>query len=103
MRFIIHYFLHLGFPIVLAFVFYRKEWIKVSLLFLSTMLVDLDHLWATPVYDLNRCSIGFHFLHQYGAITIYIVLLFLKKPFHFIGLGLLLHMLTDAVDCVLMI
>jgi len=92
----------LGFPIVIAFFFYRKEWIKVALWFLVTMLVDLDHLWATPIYDANRCSIGYHFLHQYGAIVFYGMLLFLKKPFRFLGLGLLMHMLTDAIDCMLM-
>ena len=32
---------------------------------MATMLVDLDHLFADPIYDPDRCSIGFHPLHQY--------------------------------------
>jgi len=92
----------LGFPILLAFVFYKKEWIKVAFIFLATMFIDLDHFWASRLYDPNRCSIGFHFLHQYEAIGLYFILLFLKKPFHYLGVGLLLHMFTDALDCLLM-
>ena len=63
------------------------------------MLVDLDHLLATPVFQADRCSIGFHPLHSYYAIAIYALLLFLKRPFSVIGLGLLMHMATDAIDC----
>ena len=29
----------------------------------ATMLVDLDHLLATPLYNPDRCSLGFHPLH----------------------------------------
>jgi hypothetical protein len=56
-----HYFLHLIFPGIIAFVFYRKDWKKVYLILLATMLVDLDHLLADPIFDPNRGSIGFHF------------------------------------------
>jgi hypothetical protein len=37
-----------------------------------TIIVDLDHLLADPIYDPNRCSIGFHPLHSYPAIVIYL-------------------------------
>jgi hypothetical protein len=40
----IHYFLHLGFPFVIAYLFFRKDWKKVYLILIATMLVDLDHL-----------------------------------------------------------
>ena len=35
------------------------------------MLVDLDHLLADPIYDPERCSIGFHPLHSIPAIVVY--------------------------------
>lgn len=64
------------------------------------MLVDLDHLLASPIFEANRCSINFHPLHSYYAIVVYVVLLFLKRPFRLIGIGLLMHMCTDLIDCV---
>ena len=72
---------------------------RVYLIFIATMLVDLDHLLAEPIYDPNRCSINFHPLHTYWAMGVYVLLLFLRKPFRLIGLGLLMHMLADWVDC----
>ncbi|MCF2874359.1 MULTISPECIES: DUF6122 family protein [unclassified Tenacibaculum] len=102
MQTFIHYFLHFGFPFILAYVFFRKEWKKVSLILLATMLVDLDHLLATPIFAPNRCSINFHPLHTYYAMIVYVLLLFFKKPFNIIGIGLLLHMLTDYIDCLFM-
>ena len=98
----VHYFLHIVFPIFFAFIFYKKEWKKVYLLLLSTMLVDLDHLLATPIFDPNRCSIGFHPLHSYYAIIIYLLgLFFLKGNYEIIAIGLLFHMFTDWQDCYL--
>jgi len=102
MQTFIHYFLHLGFPIILALVFFRKEWKKVYLLFLATMLVDLDHLFAQPIFEAHRCSIQFHYLHTYYAIAVYLLLLFFRKPFNIIAIGLLFHMLTDFIDCMIM-
>ena len=102
MRPLLHYSLHFILPLAMALFFYRKEWKKAYLIFLATMLVDLDHIFADPLFDPNRCSIDFHPLHSYYAMGVYLLLLFLKKPFHLIGLGLLMHMLADAVDCLLM-
>lgn len=102
MQTFIHYFLHFGFPVLIAFFFFRKDWKKVAVILLATMLVDLDHLLASPIFDSNRCSFGFHILHSYYAIGFYIVLLFLKRPYNIIGLGLLLHILTDFIDCLFM-
>lgn len=97
-RFIIHYGLHLIFPIILAKVLFKKKWKKVSLILIGTMLIDLDHLLATPLYDSNRCSIGFHPLHSYWATVAYLTLFILPKT-RVIGLGCLLHIATDYVDC----
>ena len=97
----IHYSLHFVSPLLIAFVFFRKDWKKVYLIMLSTMIVDLDHLVANPIYQADRCSINFHPLHTYYAIAVYIIMIFLRKPFNIIGLGLLLHMLTDLIDCLI--
>ena len=97
----IHYFLHLGFPLILALVFARKDWKRVYLLLLATMLIDLDHLLADPIFDPNRCSIGFHPLHRLPAVVLYVILLFLGKVPRIIGIGLLLHIMTDMLDCYL--
>lgn len=94
----IHYFLHLVFPLVIAFIFFRKKVWSTYGIFLLTMLVDADHLLATPVYDANRCSIGFHPLHSYWAIAIYVILLFPAKT-RVIAIGLLMHMMADGIDC----
>ena len=65
---------------------------------MSTMLVDLDHLLANPLYDPNRCSIGFHPLHQFIPISFYGLMLLHRKT-RLIGLGLVIHMLLDLSDC----
>ena len=56
----------------------------------STMLVDLDHVFARPIFDPHRCSIGFHPLHSYVAIGIYVLGLFHRKT-RLLSLGLILH------------
>lgn len=102
METLIHYFFHLAFPLFLSWIFFKKEWKKVYVILLSTMLVDIDHLFATPIFQANRCSIQFHPLHSYYAVVAYIILLFFKKPLNIIGFGLLLHIATDLLDCLLM-
>ncbi len=62
------------------------------------MLVDLDHLVATPMFDPCRCSIGFHPLHSYYAIVVYALMLLHPKT-RLVGIGLLFHMFTDGIDC----
>jgi hypothetical protein len=66
-----------------------------------TMLVDIDHLLATPIYDPLRCSIGFHPLHRLLPILVYCVLSVVPKTawIRWLGLGLVLHMLLDSMDC----
>ncbi len=65
---------------------------------LITMAVDLDHLLADPIFDPDRCSIGFHPLHTIWAIGLYFILFIFPKS-RIVGLGLLLHMATDYQDC----
>lgn len=98
LRNIQHYGLHLLFPGFLAFLFYKNNWKRVWLVLTATMLVDLDHLLANPIFDSDRCSIGFHPLHTTYAIVVYFLFLWHPKT-RIIGVGLLLHMLTDFLDC----
>jgi len=100
-QFFIHYSLHFAFPLLVAFIFFRKDWKKVYLIMLSTMMVDIDHLLANPIYQADRCSINFHPLHTYYAVAVYIIMIFFRNPFNIIGIGLLLHMLTDLIDCLI--
>ncbi len=66
------------------------------------MLVDIDHVLATPIFQADRCSINFHPLHTYYAIGTYLIMLFLSRPYNLIGFGLCMHMLTDWIDCQMM-
>lgn len=65
---------------------------------IATMLVDLDHLVADPVFSVQRCSINFHPLHSYWAFIVYGAFL-VRKETRVLGVGLLFHMLTDLIDC----
>ena len=58
----------------------------------------LDHLIADPIFDPQRCSIGFHPLHSEIAITIFALMLIHKK-LRIFGFGLLIHMSLDGLDC----
>jgi hypothetical protein len=64
-------------------------------------LVDLDHLLADPLFDPNRCSIGFHPLHSWPAQPVWIALALWPKT-RLLGVGGLIHMGLDAFDCVFM-
>ena len=93
-----HLALHFIVPLLVAFLFFSEN-LKLSyLVMMLTMLVDLDHLLASIIYDANRCSIGFHPLHQYWFIAIYLVMSFFSKT-RLIGVGLIIHMSLDALDC----
>lgn len=98
LQFITHYGLHFLAPGLIAYLFFKPKWRRVWVILLLTMIVDIDHLFANPIFDPERCSIGFHFLHSYIAIGAYVVLLFFKKT-RIIAIGLLLHMITDFQDC----
>jgi len=93
-----HLLLHFIVPAMVTGSFFRKEWRLSYLLLISTMLVDLDHLAASPIYDSQRCSIGFHPLHTFVPIAIYFALCFPKKT-RLIGIGLMIHMALDSIDC----
>jgi len=111
----IHIALHFIVPLLVALVFYSSRWRNTTLILIATMMVDVDHLLADPIYDPDRCSIGFHPLHTTPAIAIYAALFVLPvvirrraggpelhpraRVIHLIGLGLLIHMALDGMDC----
>lgn len=113
----IHIALHFIVPLLVALAFYRSRWRGAVLIMISTMLVDADHLLANPIYDPDRCSIGFHPMHTAPAIVTYVALFALPlvvgrssddralkrapRVLHLIGLGLLIHVALDLMDCVL--
>ncbi|MCD4833415.1 MAG: DUF6122 family protein [Bacteroidales bacterium] len=101
LREIIHYGLHFILPGIVAFTLFRSKFKMAWLIMIFAMIIDLDHLLANPVFDANRCSIGFHPLHSYFAIGIYFLFLANKK-LRILAIGLLLHILVDFTDCFLM-
>lgn len=85
-------------PLSVALLFYPKSWRRPFFILLATMVVDVDHLLANPIYDPGRCSIGFHPLHQLGFIAVYLLLSVFPKT-RLVGVGLLIHMALDSIDC----
>ncbi|WP_292949552.1 DUF6122 family protein [Olleya sp. UBA1516] len=98
---IIHYGIHFIVPVIVALLFFKKQWKYALGIMLLGMLIDLDHLLATPIFAPNRCSINFHPLHSYYAIIFYMALLIPKKT-RIIGLGLVIHIIADFTDCMMM-
>lgn len=94
----LHLALHILVPAIVAALFFRQRWLSAFLWMMATMLVDIDHLLADPIYDPGRCSIGFHPLHKLGPITLYALLCLVPKV-RLVGIGLVIHMVLDSVDC----
>ncbi len=69
---------------------------------MSTIVIDLDHLLADPIFDPDRCSIGFHPLHTIWAAIAYGLLLAIQSwKLRAICAGCLWHLCTDAFDCLI--
>ncbi|PHS14968.1 MAG: hypothetical protein COA86_15005 [Kangiella sp.] len=108
----LHLILHFIIPLLIAFAFidyffvYFSSISKIKFpkllliwaLMMLTMIIDLDHLLATPIYQIDRCSIGFHPLHRLLPILFYFFLCIPKKTRVF-GVGLIIHMILDSIDC----
>lgn len=97
----LHYSLHFAFPLVLAKIIFPTYWKKAYAMMLASMFMDLDHLFAVPIFDPNRCGINFHFLHSEIAIFCYVLLSFSDK-YRAFAVGFLFHVFTDSLDCFLM-
>jgi|TARA_B110000091_G_scaffold46332_1_gene50672 hypothetical protein len=87
-------------PLPFAAGFYNKAWLKNYALMLAGLLIDIDHLLVSPIYDAERCSIGFHPLHTSIPIVLYTLILLHPKT-RALGIGLCLHILLDGADCLL--
>ena len=97
----LHILLHFAIPGVVAGLAFRDKWLTSWLVMMSSMIIDIDHLLANPIFDPNRCSIGFHPLHSTTAIILYPLLLLIPK-LRLLGIGLLIHIGLDALDCLRM-
>ena len=94
----IHLVIHIVAPGIVAALAFRPRWRAAWVLMLAMMVVDVDHLLADPIYDPERCSIGFHPLHSWPAIGAYTLALCLP-PLRVFAAGLLVHMGADGLEC----
>ncbi len=101
LRFFVHYGIHFLVPIAIGLFLYKENRFWAVLILLAGILIDLDHLVASPIFDSTRCSVGFHPLHSYWAVMFYIGFLFFKKT-RIVGLALCIHIIADTADCLLM-
>jgi hypothetical protein len=105
---LLHYSGHFAVPVLIAWVIWHwsddpRRWLKAAFIMLATILIDLDHLLADPIFDPNRCSIGFHPLHSIWAAILYLALLWVPRWWvRAIALGCLWHLVTDGGDCLMM-
>lgn len=96
---LLHIALHFLVPGVLARTVFPGRWRTAWLVMAATIVVDVDHLLAEPIYQADRCSLGFHPLHTAPAIAVYAVLASIRQT-RWVGVGLLVHMALDGLDCV---
>lgn len=99
--------LHYGFHLLASFLFgklfWKENWFKAGLIMAATMVIDLDHLLADPVFDPSRCGLGFHPLHTVWAGIVYAGLLAIPSwTWRAAAWGCLWHLCTDAMDCFLL-
>ncbi len=100
---LIHLMLHFLLPAWVALRWYPNRFRTAWGIMAATMVVDLDHLLANPVFDPNRCSLGFHPLHSVAAVGGYLLLAMAPTSpwLRLAGIGLLIHMGVDGTDCLL--
>ena len=98
----LHYGGHWLAPFALGWLFWREKWWSAGLVFAAANLIDLDHLLATPIFDPNRCSIGFHLLHGWEAAMAYGAMLLVTRWWvRALGAGALWHLAVDYGDCMM--
>lgn len=95
---LIHLLLHFLVPAAVARFWLKERWISGWSIMVMTLVIDLDHLWASPVYNPMRCSIGTHPLHSPEAVLVYL-LMGLVPPLRIAAAGLLIHIGLDGIDC----
>lgn len=97
----IHLVLHLLVPALLAKRLDPERPRRAWAILVSTLVIDLDHLLAVPVYDPHRCSIGFHPLHTWPAWVLAVALAAWPRT-RLVGVGLAIHYVLDGIDCLAM-
>lgn len=90
-RTIIHMTLHFLVPCMVAKTAWKGNWLFPFIIMALTIAVDFDHLLADPIFDPNRCGLGFHPLHSWPAIAVYLVAIFSPR-LKIVTLGPLIHM-----------
>ena len=96
---VVHLVVHVAAPGIVAALAFRPRWRAAWGWMLAMNVVDIDHLLADPIFDPQRCSIGFHPLHSWPAIGVYALALGVPALRVFAA-GLLVHMGADGIDCV---
>lgn len=96
-----HMVLHVAVPGIVARLGFKDRWKWAWAWMMSAMLIDLDHLLADPIFASDRCSIGFHPLHTWPAILVYVLLAVFPRT-RVVGIGLLIHIGLDLLDCLRM-
>lgn len=97
-----HYSLHFIFSFIFTYFLFKKKWKIAGVIMISTILIDLDHLLATPIFDPNRFNINFHPLHTFWALIIYFLMLFIPSwKWRALATGCIIHFGTDLFDCII--
>lgn len=87
-------------PFAIGWLLWRENWKASGAVIAAANLIDLDHLLATPIFDPDRCSIGFHLLHGWEAAVAYVLMLGVPKWWvRALSLGALWHLAVDWGDC----
>jgi hypothetical protein len=70
---------------------------KILVQILLSNLIDLDHIFSSPIYQAGRCSINNHLLHKIYLFPIYVLGLLTRYRYFF--MGIILHLLIDYLGC----
>ena len=99
---ILHYGGHWLAPFLIAALLWNQNWRRAGLVIASANLIDLDHLLADPIFDPDRCSIGFHLLHGWEAALAFTFMLAVPRWWcRAFGVGALWHLAVDYGDCMM--
>ena len=98
--FFLHYGAHWLAPLALARIAAPALWLRFAAVMLAANAIDIDHLLADPIFDPDRCSIGFHPLHTWPAAAAYAVMLAVPRWWvRAFALGASWHLAVDWGDC----